>query len=148
MKKIEFKEECKSCEGTGIYKGFAERGKVGVVCAKCDGTGCYHFKHEYTPFEQRRERDDITRVVKCNPGIGIMASSKFGGLPYDDWLRGNKFIKGTEMRKYTCPAWWYQSANYKLKPDWEECGCGSFSACKIFLSKEKCWQRWDKENDV
>ena len=149
MEKIEFNEECKSCEGTGIYKGFAEVKKAGVVCHRCEGTGCFRFKHEYTTFKERKERNDIIRVVECNPGIGIDDSSKFGGLPYKDWLRGDKFIKGTEMRKYTCPAWWYQSANYKLKPGWKECwACGVFSGCKMFSSKEKCWQRWDKENDV
>jgi hypothetical protein len=147
MKEIEFNEECKSCEGTGIYKGLAELKKAGVICHKCEGTGCFRFKHKYTPFKERRERHDIIRVVKCNPGIGIDESSVFGGLPYKDWLRGDKFIKGTEMRKYTCPAWWYQSANYKLKPDWKECwACGAFSSCKKFSSKEECWQKWDKEN--
>jgi len=149
MKVIEFDEKCKSCGGTGIYKGFAELGKVGVVCYRCNGSGCYHFKHEYEEFKERKKRDDIKRVVECNPGIGIDDSSEFGGLTYKDWLRGDKFIKGTEMRKYTCPAWWYQTANYALKPRWKECmRSGVVASCKLFATKEKCWQRWDKENNT
>jgi hypothetical protein len=51
------------------------------------------------------------------------------------------------MRKYTCPAWWYQSADYKKKPNWKEClACGSFSSCKHFSIKQNCWDRFDKES--
>jgi len=52
-----------------------------------------------------------------------------------------------KMRNYTCPAWWYQIADYKRKPDWDECLIlGSFSSCAHFSKKEKCWEKWDKEN--
>jgi hypothetical protein len=52
------------------------------------------------------------------------------------------------MRNYTCPAWWYQSADYTKKPEWEECiACGSFSECKNFSNKEKCWEKFDAENN-
>jgi len=71
-------------------------------------------------------------------------------MPYKDWLSGKPFLRGMENRKFTCPAWWYQSANYELKPSWDDnhrhCGFGSFSACKYFPQKEGCWEKWDKEH--
>lgn len=62
----------------------------------------------------------------------------------------NRFVlrsqQGEKMRKFTCPAWWYQSVDYEKKPDWEECiGMGSFSNCKHFKNKDFCWERFDKE---
>jgi len=52
----------------------------------------------------------------------------------------------SENRLFTCPAWWYQSADYEKKPRWKEClVCGSFSSCNSFVEKEKCWKRWDVE---
>jgi hypothetical protein len=68
-------------------------------------------------------------------------------MPFKEWEAGLPFPPKSENRAYTCPAWWYQSENYKLKPEWETCpGIGLFSSCKHFCTKEKCWERWDKEN--
>ena len=143
--KIEFDEKCKSCNGTGIYKGFAELEKVGVVCHTCEGTGCHHVKIEYEDFEKKIQREGIKTVVEVNPGIGITSDiNEFGGMLYVEWFNGRPFELGMENRKYTCPAWWYQSANYELKPDWAECiGCGSFSSCTFFNNKADCWKRFD-----
>ena len=155
MKKtIEFDEMCKSCSGTGLYIGIAERDGAAVVCRKCKGTGCFHFKHEYEPFTERRESEStIRQVYETNPGICIGTGENgeyrlgdFGGMPYQDWLDGKGFAIGMENRRSTCPAWWYQSANYNLKPSWEECNFGMFSGCKHFSNKHQCWQRWDLEN--
>jgi hypothetical protein len=67
-------------------------------------------------------------------------------LDYKDWLVGNPFPEKGEMREAVCPAWWYQNVDYKRKPEWDECtGCGRFSDCKNFKTKEKCWERFDKE---
>jgi hypothetical protein len=67
-------------------------------------------------------------------------------MPYKDWLAGKKWKPGMEDRQHTCPAWFYQSFDYNLKPDWKECcGCGSFSGCDSFPIKSECWKRWDKE---
>ena len=140
MKVIEFDEKCKSCGGTGLYVGMAERGGAAVVCHTCKGTGCHHFRYEYEDFTERSKRPDVERVHIVNLGLCI------GGIPYDAWLRGENFIKGTENRKYTCPAWWYQSADYNKKPNWNECRFGSFLSCKYFTDKESCWKRWDSEN--
>jgi len=138
---------CKECKGTGIYKGFAEIGSVGVVCNQCSGTGKVELKIEWEDFESRVERNDITRVAECNPGIGIDENLKFGGMPYEDWFSGKPFPAKSENRNYTCPAWWCQASG-KLKSEWNECRQnlrGTFSGCRLFQTKYFCWQRWDIE---
>lgn len=146
---LEFDEECGECKGTGIYVGMAERDGVGVVCHRCKGTGKAHFKHEFTEFSGRKTRLDVDRVIQANPGImcGSISgdTSWCGGITYDEWLAGVGFGDGTEMRKSTCPAWWYQLVDYDKKPRWNECGWGRFSDCKHFENKEKCWERFDAE---
>jgi len=147
MKKIiEFDEKCPSCNGTGLYVGMAERDGYAVICYTCKGTGKHHFTHTYEEFEKREEREDIRGVVQTNPGICLGGNYDFGGMSYQDWKEGKPFIIGMEMRLYTCPSWWYQSADYKKKPEWKECGWGgSFSDCKHFSTKSICWEKWDKE---
>ena len=150
---IEIVRQCKACDGTGIYVGLAERDGAGVVCHKCKGTGREVLTINAAPFASRVARNDIKRVYAVNPGIVIGEGkdkqyklSDFGGKPYIDWLVDPTFLPGAENRKFTCPARWYQSADYDLGPNWEEClGCGSFSNCDHFGEKEKCWQRWDEE---
>jgi len=144
--KIELIEKCKSCKGTGVYVGMAERDGYGVVCQDCKGMGKRKFTHEYEEFEQRGDAK-IHTILEVNPGIITGGKMDFGGMPYTNWLDGEKFPHKSEMRKFTCPAWWYQSADYDKKPKWDECaGCGSFSACASFPTKNKCWERFDKES--
>ena len=57
-----------------------------------------------------------------------------------------EMLRGSEDRKSTCPAWWFQRADYGLKPRWDECKLGSFTACPSFKDKGACWARWDREN--
>lgn len=152
---IEYDCECKSCKGTGLYKGLAERDIFAVVCHSCDGTGCQHCKIEYDDFLGRKERNDVSQVLEVNVGIcagvgkdGQFTIDSFGGMRYTDWLEGKPFPQKSEMRNFVCPAWWYQAANYDLKPKW--CGeygfhFGSFSGCPRFYDKELCWQRFDNE---
>ena len=139
---IEFDENCKSCQGTGLYMGRAERDGAAVVCHICDGTGCHHVKIQYDNFDGRVGRWDVDRVFKTNPGMclgkkfpggSIKELSEFGGMPYSDWVCGLPFPAKSENRKYTCPAWWYQSADYAKKPIWSECPIlGCFRDCKHF----------------
>ena len=150
MNVIEFDEKCKNCGGTGLYTGMAERDGAAVVCHTCEGTGCHHVKLEYEDFEGRQKHETAKRVYAANPGICIGAGDghkleDFGGLTLEEWEAGKSF-NGTEDRKYTCPAWWYQIADYKKKPKWEKClGCGAFSSCEHFSEKEECWAQFDKE---
>lgn len=154
MNVIEYDAVCAACKGSGLYMGMAERSGAAVVCHDCKGTGCRHVKIEYESFKERSVRIDVGRVFETNPGICIGAGEEltlrdFGGMDYPPWLAGNKFPPKSENRKFTCPAWWYQSANYSKKPDWDECiGIGSFSGCEHFNNKDQCWKRWDKENET
>ncbi len=152
METFKVKQVCKNCKGTGIYKGMGERDGFGVVCHTCDGTGCHEFTHVYEEFTSRVIRSDIKQVLQCNPGISVGTGNRFtitsfGGITYREWWCNKGFPKGSEMRQFTCPAWWYQSADYKKKPDWDWCrALGTFSSCERFTTKGKCWERFDKEN--
>lgn len=153
MKKtFKVKEKCQQCKGTGIYDGFGERDGCGVVCYNCKGTGCHKYEHTYEEFEEREVNSKIKHVLETNPGISVGSGNgyllkDFGGMPYKEWLNGKPFVFGMEMRKFSCPAWWYQSANYDLKPNWKECRLGGiFSNCNNFEQKHKCWERFDAEN--
>lgn len=153
-KKIKLEYACKSCSATGLYVGMAEREGAAVVCHTCRGTGKALFEFEYENFSGRKKRKDVKQVYQVNPGIIIGVGKEnefqlpdFGGMPYGEWAKDKPFVVGMENRKFTCPAWWYQSVDYKKKPEWKECQCSgsSFSSCSSFPTKAKCWERWDKE---
>lgn len=155
---VEYDCICESCGATGLYCGFAERDGAAVVCRECNGTGKKHVKFRYRDFEGKKPRKDIKRVFQANPGITVGAGETkthetliledFGGMPYEDWLAGKRFPEKSEMRRFTCPAEWYQSVDYKRKPDWKECiCCGVFSGCKNFVNRSACWARWDAEQE-
>ena len=158
---IEYDCKCEDCNGSGLYSGMGEHDGFAVVCNSCKGTGKQHIKYAYEDFDGRKDKRGIKRVLLHNPGIGVgLGKSKggvdrdgkeltlesFGGLTYKDWKDGKPFKTGTEMRAYTCPAWWYQGVDYKKKPEWNECiSCGSFSECEQFKCKEKCWAKFDRQ---
>lgn len=149
MKEFRVLEKCRACGGTGIYVGMSEHDGIGVVCYICKGLGSREFVHEYDLAEGRVARTDIKQVLQVNPGIVCGGGLDFGGVAYGKWVALNnptEFPAGSEMRKYSCPAWWYQSADYKRKPEWDECSIlGTFSSCPSFELKHKCWERFDKE---
>ena len=141
------KIECESCKGTGIYKGMAERGNYGVVCSNCNGTGCVEFK--YKEFKEKKIRPDVAIVVERNPGIcldgEIGISLKFGGMPYLEWLHNPVFPKGSEMRNFICPAWWYRNDIKRCKGH-TRLG-GRYSHCNLFhSSKSECWKEFDERS--
>jgi len=155
MHVIVYDQKCKACNGTGLYIGLAERDGAAIVCHVCGGTGKHHVKIEYEDFIARLPHRKAEHVFQCNPGICIGRGtleeyklSDFGGMSYQDWLNGKAFERGMENRLFTCPAWWYQSADYELKPKWDECcGCCRFAGCKHFKKKDECWKRFDKERE-
>jgi len=148
---IEYDEKCDSCKGTGLYVGRGERADAATVCHDCEGTGCHHVRLAHDDFDGRETLEDIQRVFQANPGAYMRtkegrALSEFGGMPYEDWLAGKPFGPGMEMREFTCPAWWYQSADAKKKPDWVPCEQAIlFSECPCFKAKAACWDDWDRE---
>jgi hypothetical protein len=153
MEEIRFEQECNKCGGTGLYSGMAEGKGFAVECYACKGSGKYEFVHQYNKFTGRKKPVDVDYVLQANPGImvggvreGRFPEGYFGGVSYQEWERGSVQWHGKEMRNSTCPAWFYQSADYKKKPDWKECiVCGTFSGCKNFPNKHKCWERFDSE---
>jgi len=154
-KTIDILIECPACKGTGLYVGIAESDGVAVVCNQCKGKGSYRFHYEYNEFTGRKEMDNILRVYECNPGIGIGVDgdrgidlTDFGGMSYEDWLKNGVFPAGSEMRRFVCPAWWYQITDYSKKPHWIECGFGRFSNCSYFGKKKECWKRFDEETEL
>lgn len=135
--------ECSACNGTGVYKGFAECAGAAVVCQRCSGTGKAHIKVEYSDFTGRKERKGIVRVYETNPGFGLGPDGP-GGMSYADWFRGQAFPRGSELRDKVCPRWWWQSAG--AKPPEPECAdfcCGLFTECRHFGTKAACWAKWD-----
>ncbi|HBD93670.1 MAG TPA: hypothetical protein DC057_05820 [Spirochaetia bacterium] len=148
MHTVAWTEKCKDCGGTGIYVGMAEQNsQYGIICNICKGSGKRERKFVYEEFHEKEFRDDVTVVLETNPGIFIGKNGKaFGGISYMDWWNGKQFPVGSEMRNFTCPAWWFQCADYSKKPKWEKCTYGAFSKCVHFSNKDQCWERWDEEN--
>lgn len=146
---IEIEQQCPQCGGTGLYIGMAEKDGFSVQCHGCKGTGKSIFKHSWSEFKGRVENESAKFVIAVNPGIcvglgnGEYEPEYFGGIPYEDWKNGAEI---PEMRNCTCPAWWYQLADYEKKPDWDICcSFGTFSSCANYENKVECWKRWDIE---
>ena len=156
MNVFETDYECKACHGTGLYMGMAEKNGAAVVCCTCKGTGKAHFKFEYEVFTIRKQRTDVQRVYRTNPGIFVDGvGSVPGGVTISEWEHDSDSVNvpGAEMRLFTCPAWWYQTADYRLKPSWDDtercCAWGgTFTSCKFFSMKAGCWDKWDREHAV
>ncbi len=155
--KLEIDRECESCKSTGLYVGMAEGAGSAVVCHTCKGEGHYEEIIRWTEFKRLKEKKGIKRVFASACGIGIgegtvdgrtLKLEDFGGIEYDEWLQMKnkmKFPKGTEMREFTCPAWFWQNVDSDKKPEWNECQrFGSFSRCPHFGTKYKCWEKYDR----
>ena len=144
---ITIEHECDECGGTGLYVGAAERYGAAVVCDACEGAGWVTTVFNWIPFTARRHRTGVIRVHECNPGIVITADPEFGGISIEDWEQGKPFPKGSENRKYTCPAWWLGSLSDASGPFDECASTGRFYECSRFLNKQACWEQWDKQGE-
>ena len=51
---------CHSCDGTGLYQGFAEKDGCAVICSSCDGKGGVEIKHVYERFTKRKKKKGVT----------------------------------------------------------------------------------------
>ena len=81
------KAECRSCRGTGLYRGFAEPEGVAVICLDCKGTGARDL--EYTPFTQRKPRAGIRTVQRSAGALIIGRVGPTGGsISYEEFRAG------------------------------------------------------------
>lgn len=79
--------ECKSCAGTGLYRGFAEPPGVAVVCLGCRGTGKATLN--YTPFAGRVRRDDVMTVRQSRGALVATDVGPVGGsVEYEEFWEG------------------------------------------------------------
>ena len=142
---VEWTQKCKSCKGSGIYVGFAERDGAGVVCHRCDGKGFQNMKFDYEDFEERTVRDDVEQIF---PHSGyVVGPSIQGGIPYKLWLKDPEAILHPRyaLHERTCPAQWVQG-NLRKQLDWDKCKEGmtigiQFKQCKFYEEKYKCWTK-------
>lgn len=79
--------ECRSCNGTGLYVGFAEPKGIAVVCVACKGGGCERLT--YTPFTARKPRTGITTVRRSAGTLIVTGVGPTGGsIPYEEFAKG------------------------------------------------------------
>lgn len=121
--------ECKSCEGTGVYVGMAERNGAAVICTTCNGTGKYNYKFEYNEFTGLKTRENVTRVYKSGYGYVISPTQitfeKHGeidmskeGVSYEEFLSGKT---PNHIKQLICPMVANQSACHDIKSFVDEC---------------------------
>lgn len=163
MKTIEMIIECPSCKGTGVYLGLAESKGVAVVCNKCKGTGAYNYVYSYNEFTGRKIKDNVKRVylsggvykiglgkLNFGDGIGEIDMDK-EGVSYAKFLNGKM---PTHIKKLGCPMLVDQGACHEIKGFTEECDklnngwVNYIPECKYSPFKEKCWERFEKEEDT
>lgn len=80
---------CHSCDGSGVYRGYAEPSGIGVICRNCKGEGKYVI--EYVAFKGRRRRNDINEIfwsagTSIDEGIGPTGKS----VTYEEFFNGKK----------------------------------------------------------
>lgn len=146
--------ECPSCNGTGLYKGMAERDKCAVVCHNCKGSG--KTEYSYNDFTGRKVREDIDRVFEDS--CGYVHSSKNvtceddkiikfeeGGCTYKEWLNG---AEPKPVKDLYCPYIW-DNRGMGNEPC-SRCkegikGFGRISNCTFYSDKAKCWEEYEKK---
>lgn len=145
--------ECKSCNGTGLYKGMAERDNCAVICSACKGTGAIEFA--YDEFEGRKIRVDLERVFKnsfgyvhsnldCTTTKGDIIRFSEGGCSYHEWLNG---VEPKPVKDLYCPYIWDNKGmgNEPLEDCNKHCkGFGSISNCDIYNKKNECWIKFEQ----
>ena len=148
--------ECSSCKGTGLYKGFSEKGRCAVVCHTCDGTG--KVTKYFKKFTGRKERQDIDRVFAGSYGYmhhdkdytdsyGTTIKFSEGGCKYKRWLAGQKPLP---VKDLYCPYIWDNQGigNEPLIKchSNQKRGLGTIAECTLYYQKEQCWQEF--ENNI
>jgi hypothetical protein len=81
------KAECGACEGSGIYRGFAEPPGVGVVCLQCNGSGCQEIR--YKPFERRKGKRGVHTIRRSAGNFIVTGVGPTGGsVTYAEFQQG------------------------------------------------------------
>ena len=147
--------ECKSCKGTGLYKAAYEHRHTAIPCRECEGSGMITI--QYTPFTERKKRDDVKRVFMRSGHV--IDDHIAGGVNYSEWLKDNLSVYNPEnaLRELHCPRLYMNHCpstvedRYagKLKL-WKQCNTlvatgASIYACPLYDEKEKCWEQFDDE---
>lgn len=162
MAKIELYIECRSCNGTGVYIGMAERDGAAVVCRTCKGAGKEHFVLEYTEFTGRKLREDVKRVYLSGHGYVIaprqldvdgIGRVDLGaeGVSYDEFLSGKL---PTHIKALGCPMMADQLACHAVKGFTDKChylngGWLSYiPRCANRANMAECWGRFEEARDV
>ena len=152
MAKIDIFIECKSCGGSGLYKGMCERDKCAVVCTTCKGTGKQRYIMEYEPFIKRKIRGDVERVFGNTCGFvhgdedytednGNVIEFSKGGVAYDEWLNGTEPLP---MEKLYCPKMW-TGQEWNSPTCQKNCRPGrSIYNCPMHKSMGQCWKEYKK----
>jgi hypothetical protein len=150
------KIECRSCGGTGLYRGSSEWGDCAVVCMHCSGTGGVIYGYEQ--FEGRRPAEHVKRVFKAVAGAkhthkdaeGIRFSR--AGCSYSSWIKGAEPLP---VRELYCPLRWtgqlLRDKLHHAHAMWEEmCSDHIFGEridkCPRHTDPDKlaaCWRRFD-----
>ncbi len=78
--------ECPICDGSGVYRGITTPPLIGEVCKKCGGSGKTVI--EYTPFTERKKRDDVLLVCRDSYRIPIAQRSGHEDITYKQFLAG------------------------------------------------------------
>jgi hypothetical protein len=148
---------CRSCGGTGLYRGSSEWFDSAVVCIDCAGAGGIDL--EYEEFKGRRPAQHIKRVFKAVAGVrhshkdvdGIQYSK--AGCTYAAWIKGAAPLP---VRDVYCPyRWTWQTMKNLEHPahDLYELTCvhllggDHIERCPRHQDPSKlaaCWRRFDE----
>lgn len=145
--------QCRECQGTGLYKGMAERDNCATVCSTCKGTGKSEFY--YNKFTGKKVKENIKRVFGNTCGYvhsdvditteqeGRVIKFSEGGCSYEEWLNGEI---PKPVKELYCPYIWNNKGvgNEPIEDCKIYCkGFGSISSCENYHNKKECWIKFE-----
>ena len=80
----ELQIQCRSCNGTGLYCGFAEPKGTAVVCRNCGGSGAEIIRYE--PYTGRKPRVGVSQVV-ADGGLWFARKGKLETVSLSQFLQ-------------------------------------------------------------
>lgn len=148
---------CTKCNGTGLYKGMAERGDAAVICVHCNGTGKEHIHFEYENFVSRKKMYGINRVYKIAAGYIITDKDTVTeegktihfskcGCTYEEWENG---IEPKPIKELHCPMMHFgqgtDDGNFVRENICEKvnrCFVGMYFPKCAEINRESCWKKY------